>query len=99
MYEMIVAMNVVDSARYAQYREAMRPILERYGGGFRYDFVVAETLQTESSHPITRLFAIHFRDKNACAAFFSDSDYQDVKALHYDGAVDGHTVIAEHYLD
>lgn len=99
MYEMIVAMNVVDPERYASYREAMRPILERYGGGFRYDLVVSETLRSESSHPITRVFAIHFRDRNACAAFFADSNYLDVKAQRYEGAVDGHTVLAEHDFD
>ncbi|WP_236596491.1 hypothetical protein [Pseudoalteromonas sp. GCY] len=47
MYEMLVAMEIHNSERYAKYREAMKPILRQYGGGFSNDFHIAETLQTE----------------------------------------------------
>jgi uncharacterized protein (DUF1330 family) len=87
-------MNVTDRAEYQRYRDAMAPILVRYGGGFRYDFVVGETLKSASPHPVTRLFAIFFADEPASAAFFADPRYLEVKARHYAGSVAGHTVIA-----
>ena len=96
MYEMLVAMNVTDDARYAAYREAMAPILATYGGGFRYDFKVGETLSEAPEHPVTRVFAIFFADEDASAAFFADPDYLAVKAEHFDGAVHGFTVMVAH---
>lgn len=93
---MLVAMNVTDRERYGAYRAAMLPILARYGGGFRYDFVVDEVLSKEPDHPVTRVFAIYFKDEPSSETFFSDADYLAVKRAHYDGAVDGHTVIASY---
>jgi uncharacterized protein (DUF1330 family) len=93
-YEMRVAMNVTDRAEYQRYREAMAPILARYGGGFRYDFIVGESLKSASPHPVTPVFAIFFADEPASAACFADPRYLEVKARHDAGSVAGHTVIA-----
>lgn len=93
-YEMLVAMNVTDTTRYAQYREAMKPLLAEYGGGFRYDFEVSETFSEAPAHDVTRVFAIYFSDGAASGSFFADPRYLEVKREHYEGAVDGHTVIA-----
>ena len=95
MYEMIMAMNVTDPERYARYREEMTPILKEYGGGFRYDFVVSQVLESASVHPITRVFVIFFRDKDASTKFFTDVRYEAVKKEHYSGSVDGFTVLAD----
>lgn len=93
-YEMLVAMNVTDPSEYRRYREGMLPILARYGGGFRYDFVVSQTLSPQPEHPVTRLFAIFFEDEAASRAFFADESYQAVRQRHYVGAVDGRTLVA-----
>ncbi|EAR61344.1 hypothetical protein MED92_11474 [Oceanospirillum sp. MED92] len=45
MYEMLVGLEVTDDQIYQSYREAMRPILEFYGGEFGYDFRVSEVLK------------------------------------------------------
>lgn len=94
MYEMIVAMNVTNAESYARYRAAMTPLLEAAGGGFRFDFVVSDTLSALPAHPVTRVFAIYFRDQAASDAFFADPAYLAVKAEHYTHAVDGFTVMA-----
>ena len=98
-HELIVAMHVKDAAGYQRYREAMRPILERYGGGFRHDFVVSETLLTEAAHPVTRVFAIYFHDRAAKEAFFADAEYLRVKAAHFEGSVGGSTIVAAYDRD
>ena len=97
-YETIMAMNVKDPERYARYRAGMTPILERYGGFFRYDMVVSEVLKSPTTHPITRVFAINFPSKAAREAFYADPEYQKVRAEHFTPAVDGHTAIAVHEL-
>jgi hypothetical protein len=45
----LVGLHELDDAAYDDYRAAMRPILDRFGGGFRYDFKIAEVLQSEST--------------------------------------------------
>ncbi len=98
-HELIVAMHVKDAAGYQRYRDAMRPILERYGGGFRHDFVVSEALRTDAAHPVTRIFAIYFRDRAAKDAFFADPEYLQVKAAHLEESVGGSTIVAAHDRD
>ncbi|HZW06600.1 MAG TPA: DUF1330 domain-containing protein [Phycisphaerales bacterium] len=95
-YESIVAMNVTDAAGYAAYRAGMTPILSRYGGGFRYDLIVSEALESAAPHPVNRLFAIYFRDRAARDAFFADPAYLRVRSEHFARSVGGFTVIAEH---
>lgn len=94
MYETLMAMHVLDEASYQRYRDGMLPILERYGGGFRYDFRIAEVLQSDADHPINRVFAIHFPDRQRRKAFFRDPDYQEVRKTHFEGAVGGITEIS-----
>ena len=98
-YELIIGLQVTDEAGYLQYRKAMRPILESYGGGFRYDFRVSEVLQTQAEHEINRVFAIFFRDKDARERFFADAAYQKIRQRYFDPAVNGSTVIASYERD
>lgn len=95
-YERLVGMHVTDDAAYERYRDAMRPILTEYGGGFRYDFRVSEVLRSDSKHPINRVFAIFFRDAEACEQFFADPRYLEVRRREYEGAVGAFTEIARY---
>jgi len=95
-HEMMVAMNVTDANRYAEYRAGMAPILARYGGGFRCDFVVSASLTATPAHPVTRVFAIYFPSESASQEFFVDPAYQAIKQARYEGAVDGFTIIASY---
>lgn len=88
-YELLVGMEVTDPDKYQQYRDHMLPILQRFGGGFRQDFWVAETLKTDAAGPVNRVFCIYFRDQQACKDFFADPEYLQIKQRFYQPAV-GH---------
>lgn len=95
-FEAVRGLNVIDEAGYEKYREAMTPILARYGGGFRFDFIVAKTLKADAPHPINRVFAIYFADRASKDAFFADPAYKQVRATYFEPAVRGVTLIGEY---
>lgn len=98
MFEMMVAMDIASEDAYAAYRAAMTPILESYGGRFRFDFLVSQALKSEAQHNINRVFALHFPGRDARDAFFADRAYKKVRAEFFDRAVAGRTLIAEYDL-
>lgn len=95
-YEMLVGLQVKDDTNYTNYRQAMTPILESFGGGFRYDFKIAETLKNESGNPINRVFAIYFKDKNSMESFFKDPNYLKVKSEFFEISVVSTTIISQY---
>jgi len=99
-FEMLVGLHVIDDEMYTAYREAMKPILILYKGGFSYDFKVAEVLKHEESSPegsnINRVFTIYFESKASSDAFFSDTDYLAVKSQYFEHSVGGTTIIASY---
>ena len=95
-FEMLVGLHVTDDEAYAEYRKAMMPILERYGGGFRYDFKVSETLKAEADQEINRVFTIYFEDESARDRFFSDPDYAVAKQTFFAKSVRATVIIAEY---
>lgn len=94
-YERCMGLMVQDDASYNEYREQMRPLLERHQGRFRYDFRVAQTLFSESVAPINRVFVIAFPDKGSNDAFFADPDYQRVRARWFEPAVAAVTLLMQ----
>ena len=96
MFERIMGLNVIDDIKYQQYREAMLPILTTFGGEFAYDFKVSEVLLSKTSDKINRVFTIEFPSKEKMDAFFSCSDYIDVKNKYFDQSVDSKTIISIH---
>jgi uncharacterized protein (DUF1330 family) len=93
-YERLVALNVTDESRYAQYRAGMTPLLHAMGGRFRFDCRPGEILGGELSHPVTRVFVISFPDRATHDRFFADEAYRAVREAHFAGSVQGHTLIA-----
>ena len=91
---MLVALNVVDEEVYQAYRDEMTPILHQYGGGFGYDFKVAEVLKSETSAPINRVFTIRFADEDSKESFFSNEQYLEAKQRHFEKSVADTTIIA-----
>lgn len=89
----VVALNVTDEAGYQQYRDEMTPLLHAYGGGFRHDFRVAEVLRSDVTHPVNRLFVIHFPSTEEEARFFADERYLAVRKAHFERSVEGATVL------
>ncbi|NOU49783.1 DUF1330 domain-containing protein [Pseudoalteromonas sp. JBTF-M23] len=96
MYEFLVGLEVSNDEVYSDYRRAMKPILNQYGGGFGFDFRVSEVLLSQVDEPINRVFTIHFPNQNAADSFFSDSDYLAVKARYFDSSVANTTIIASY---
>jgi uncharacterized protein (DUF1330 family) len=91
----IVGLQVDDPDLYQKYRAAMEPILIRYGGRFRYDFWIRETLRNEDGKNINRVFVIEFPDPSSRDKFFSDPDYLEIRKRYFDSSVSATTVIAE----
>lgn len=94
-HTLVIAMNVTNPDRYAQYRAAMTPILHRFGGSFGYDLVVSHTPKNPAPHPVTRVFTMHFSDRQTREAFFADPRYLAAREEHFTKAVDGYSVVAE----
>jgi uncharacterized protein (DUF1330 family) len=95
-FEMTGGLAVADHAKYAEYREAIAPLMEGLGARFRYDFEVARTLKTEANHEINRVFVIHFPDRASKERFFADPRYVEIHARLFDKAVKGTAIIAEY---
>ncbi len=90
-----MGLQVDDEETYRRYREAMTPILARYGGKFRYDFWLGETLISETDKPMNRVFVIHLPDRKSNDDFFADAEYQAVRKQFFDPSVSAVTRIAE----
>jgi len=99
MVEMLIGLNVKDENLYRDYRNAMSPLLEKIGGGFKYDFVVAKTLISPVSHDINRVFTIYFPDTEAKSSFFNNQEYKKIKEKYFDSSVSETVCIAEYQLD
>ncbi len=92
--EMLVGLNVVDDEAYQAYRNEMTPILNRYGGGFGYDFKVSEVLKSKTDAPINRVFTIYFANEDSMSSFFSNDEYLKIKQRHFERSVTDTTIIA-----
>ena len=95
-YEMLVGLHVTNDKIYQDYREKMTPILIECGGGFGYDFRIAEVLKSQTDNEINRVFTIYFPDKKAMQQFFSAETYRAIKAQFFESSVASTTVIAEY---
>ncbi|MCW7505425.1 DUF1330 domain-containing protein [Leptospira paudalimensis] len=95
-FETIVGLQVKDESVYAEYRNAMKGLLEQYEGGFRYDFKIAETLKTETENPINRVFLIYFKTKEKKLSFFADPEYKKIREKYFIPSVECTTQIAEY---
>lgn len=92
--EMLVGLNVIDDEAYQSYRKEIAPILNSYGGGFGYDFKVAEVLKSNTDAPINRVFTIYFSDGDSMNSFFSNAEYLIIKERHFERSVTDTTIIA-----
>lgn len=91
----LLGLQVDDAELYRRYRAGMTPILERHGGRFGYDFIVADVLKSESDKPINRVFTIVFPTREASQRMFADPEYLRVRGEYFDAAVSAVTPLAE----
>ncbi len=99
MVEILVALDVTDHDGYQSYRDAMSPLLEQMGGGFRYDFTIDKALKNASGHAINRVFTIFFPDGDTRDRFFGDATYLEIKRRLFEPSVNGVTIVGEYQLD
>ena len=91
---MLVRLHVVDEVAYQSYRNEMTPILESYGGGFGYDFIVSKVLKSTTKAPINLVFTISFPDQDSKDSFFSNEEYIKIRQRHFEKSVTDTTIIA-----
>lgn len=96
MFERLVGLNLKDEKGYQDYRNAMRPLLEEHGGGFRYDFKIEKVLKSEVDHPINRVFIIYFKNKDFSDKFFSNPEYIKIKKEYFETSVLDTAVISQY---
>ncbi len=99
MVERLMGLDVADDDGYQAYRDAMSPLLERIGGGFRYDFKVAKTLRNSAGHEIDRVFVIYFPDWLTQDRFFDDEAYQEIRGRLFEPSVRHATIIGAWEVD
>ena len=95
MIEILVGLDVADNDGYQAYRDAMSPLLQLMGGGFRYDFTIAKTLKNAAVHPINRVFIIYFPNGQTRDRFFGDETYLEIKKRLFETSVKDTTIIGE----
>ncbi len=99
MIERLMGLDVADNDGYQAYREAMSPLLERIGGGFRYDFTIAKTLSNSAGHEINRVFVIHFPHRQAQERFLDDEAYREIRGRLFGPSVRDATMIGTWEFD
>jgi uncharacterized protein (DUF1330 family) len=97
-YEILVGLKIKDPEVYQKYRDAMKPILHSYGGDFGYDFWIKETLKSQSSEAIDRVFTINFPNKETMEKFFSDPEYLKAKKNYFEVSVAATTIISSYSI-
>lgn len=95
-YELLVGLQVTDPDKYLKYRQAMIPLLAKYGGGFRYDFWIKETLRAATVNEMNRVFVIYFKDQESMGGFFNNAEYLQIKDEYYADAVTETTILSEY---
>ncbi|MBL4698959.1 MAG: DUF1330 domain-containing protein [Phycisphaerales bacterium] len=96
-FELLIGLHVIDDNSYDQYRAGMTPILDSFGGYFRFDFRVSEMLKGEADDPFNRVFILSFPDQVSKEKFFADEAYKAVRAAHFDQAVRSVQQIAQYH--
>ena len=93
-FEILVGLHVTDDTQYDQYRAGMTPILEAFGGYFRYDFRVSEMLKGDADDPFNRIFVLSFPDEETKNGLFSDEAYKEIYKRHFDSSVKSGSILA-----
>lgn len=94
--EYLIGLYVTDDETYSQYRKAMYPLLQKYGGGFGYDFKIAKVLKSEVEQPLNRVFTIYFENEQAKDDFFCNEEYLTIKERFFEKSVSSVIEIAKY---
>jgi uncharacterized protein (DUF1330 family) len=89
---LVAQVRIHDPEAYQRYREAVPPLVARFGGRFRARGGELEVLEGE--WPLPRLVIIEFQSRDAAHLFYDSPEYQKILPLRQ-GASEGNVVIVE----
>jgi uncharacterized protein (DUF1330 family) len=89
---LVAQVRIHDPQTYQRYREAVPPLVDRFGGRFRVRGGELEVLEGE--WPLPRLVIIEFESRDAARRFYESPEYQKILPLRR-GASEGNVVIVE----
>jgi len=93
-FTITVALDISDTEVYAQYRAAMRPLLEQEGGRFTYDFSIAETLKSRDGQHYNRIFLLEFPDLENHDRFFANPEYKAIRNRLFNASVRSFAILS-----
>ena len=88
----VAQLKVHDPAMFERYRDAVTPLVDRFGGRYRVRGGELELL--EGDLPFPRLTIIEFPSRAAARLFFDSPEYQKIQPLREKSA-DGAVTIVE----
>jgi len=88
----VAQLKVNDPALFQRYREAVTPLVDRFGGRYRVRGGELEVL--EGDWPYPRLTIIEFQSRAAARQFFDSPEYRKIQPLR-EKAADGTVVIVD----
>ena len=88
----VAQLKVHDPAMFQRYREAVTPLVDRFGGRYRVRGGELDVL--EGQWPYPRLTIIEFQSRDAARLFYDSPEYRKILPLRQ-GSADGTVVIVE----
>ena len=88
----VAQLKVHDPAMFQRYRDAVTPLVDRFGGRYRVRGGELEVL--EGDWPFPRLTIIEFQSRDAARLFYDSPEYQKIQPLREKSA-DGTVTIVE----
>lgn len=85
--DILIGLEVLDDAKYTEYRARMTPLLLAHGGSFGVDVRVSEVLQSPAAGAFSRLFTIRFPTVAAHDAFFQNAEYLAIRREWFEPSV------------
>ena len=80
----VAQLKVHDPAAFQRYREAVTPLVDRFGGRYRVRGAEPEVL--EGAWPFPRLTIIEFQSRDAARLFYESAEYQKILPLRQGSA-------------
>ena len=80
----VAQLKVHDPAMFQRYREAVTPLIDRFGGRYRVRGGELEVL--EGDWPLPRLTIIEFQSRDAARLFYESPEYQQILPLRQESA-------------
>jgi len=76
---LIANLDITDPAKFAEYREKVVPVIEKFGG--RYLVRGGEVRRVEGNLPLHRLVVLEFPTLDAAQRFYDSAEYQPLLKL------------------